>query len=167
MTTPLALDADETARWTAWKRAGDSVEAAVAREIQAAADLSVPDFAVLSRVIEEGGGAGLGQQDLATMLGWQRARLSRQLSRMADRGLLDRPAAAGNRRLVTATDAGRAALARARPAHARAVRAALFDRIAPADPDTFWAAVRAIPVESRPAKIYEGVESATERRPTR
>ncbi len=135
------LDDDEMARWTAWKRAGDGVLAAVGREIQAAAGLSGADFAVLSRVVEEGDGR-LGQQELATMLGWQRARLSRHLSRMADRGLLARLSAAGNRRLVAATDAGRDALARARPAHARAVRAALLDRVPPAAREAFWATVR-------------------------
>jgi DNA-binding MarR family transcriptional regulator len=135
------LDDDETARWTAWKLAGDSVHAEVAKEIQAAADLSPADFSVLSRVVEEGSGR-LGQQELATMLGWQRARLSRHLTRMEDRGLLARPPAAGHRRLVVATDAGRAALGRARPAHARAVRAALFDRVSPATGEAFWVAVR-------------------------
>jgi DNA-binding MarR family transcriptional regulator len=150
MTTQSLLDEDEAARWTAWKRAGDTVQAAVAREIQAAADLSVPDFAVLSRVIEEGGETGLGQQELASMLGWQRARLSRQLGRMAGRGLLGRVPAAGNRRLVTATGAGRAALARARPAHARAVRAALFDRLPPAAARDFWAALTTLADPTRP-----------------
>jgi DNA-binding MarR family transcriptional regulator len=134
------LDDDEKAHWTAWKRGGDQVLAAVAREIQAAAGLSAADFAVLSRVVEEGAGR-LGQQELATMLGWQRPRLSRQLTRMADRGLLDRPADSGNRRFVTATDQGREALSQARPAHARAVRGALFDRVPASARLLFWATI--------------------------
>ncbi|MFD4675381.1 hypothetical protein ACFWNN_37025 [Lentzea sp. NPDC058450] len=40
---------------------------------------------------------------------------------------------------VIATDAGRAALAEARPAHARAVRRALFDR---APEGAFWDVVK-------------------------
>jgi DNA-binding MarR family transcriptional regulator len=137
---PTLLDDDETARWTAWKRAGDTVLAAVGREIHAASDLSVADSSVLSRVVEQGGGR-LSQQELATMLGWQRARLSRQLMRMADRGLLTRAVAPGNRRLVVVTDVGRQALDRARPAHARAVRAALFDRVPSDAGHTFWPAL--------------------------
>ena len=78
------------------------------------------------------------------MLGWQRARLSRHLDRMADRGLLTRASAPGNRRLVEATEAGRASLARARPAHARAIRTALFDRVPAAVAPAFWAVVEAL-----------------------
>ena len=137
MTQPL--DDAETARWTAWKRANDAVLAAVAQEIQAAAGLSAADFSVLSRVIENGEGS-MPQQDLGAMLDWKAARLSRQLSRMAERGLLRREAAQGRRVLVVATDEGRAALASARPAHAAAVRRALLDPV-PASAD-FWTVVR-------------------------
>lgn len=44
------------------------------------------------------------QQKLGLMLGWQRARLSRQLSRMADRGLLTREDGPAGRRVIVATD---------------------------------------------------------------
>jgi DNA-binding MarR family transcriptional regulator len=131
------LDDAETARWTAWKRANDTVLAAVAREIYDAAGLSAADFAVLSRVIEDGGGR-LPQQDLGVMLDWKRARLSRQLSRMAERGLLRREEGHGRRVLIIETGEGRTALAAARPAHARAVRRALFARTAARGSDAFW-----------------------------
>ncbi|MDP9843771.1 hypothetical protein [Streptosporangium lutulentum] len=54
MTHPL--DPAETARWTAWKRAHDTVLEAIGEEIRHVAGISVADFAVLSRVIENGGG---------------------------------------------------------------------------------------------------------------
>ncbi|MFJ5988466.1 helix-turn-helix transcriptional regulator [Lentzea sp. NPDC092896] len=129
----------EMARWIAWKRANDAVLAAVAQEIQGAAGLSAADFAVLSRVIENGDGR-MPQQDLGEMLDWKRPRLSRQLSRMAERGLLRREDGAGRRVLVIATDEGRHALAAARPAHARAVRKALFARAS----GDFWDVVQDI-----------------------
>ncbi|MFE2883760.1 MarR family winged helix-turn-helix transcriptional regulator [Streptomyces sp. NPDC059272] len=141
MTSP-PLDDSEMAHWIAWKQANDAVAAAVAREILDASALSVPDFSVLSRVIENGGGR-MPQQELGLMLGWQRARLSRQLSRMADRGLLTRENGPAGRRVIVATDAGRDALATARPAHARAVRRALLSPAA-GDRKTFWTAVQAI-----------------------
>lgn len=149
MTQPL--DDAETARWIAWKRANDAVIGAVAREIHRAAGLSAADFAVLSRVIENGDGR-MPQQDLGAMLDWQRARLSRQLSRMAERGLLRRADGHGRRVLIIATDEGRAALAAARPAHARAVRHALFERTLAPDPEGFWNAIHAIaaPPETAP-----------------
>ncbi|MDT8915161.1 MarR family transcriptional regulator [Amycolatopsis sp. PS_44_ISF1] len=137
------LDDSEMARWTAWKRANDAILAAVAREIQGAAGLSAADFAVLSRVVENGGGR-LPQHDLGAMLDWKRARLSRQLSRMAGRGLLRREDGDGRRVLVVVTDDGRTALAAARPAHARAVRRALFGPAGAAGSDEFWGVIHEI-----------------------
>ncbi|MFD3450767.1 MarR family winged helix-turn-helix transcriptional regulator [Streptomyces sp. NPDC058691] len=148
MTDPL--DATETAQWTTWKHANEAVAVAVAQEIQAAAGLSVADFSVLSRVIENGSGR-LAQNELGAMLGWQRPRLSRQLSRMADRGLLVGEAGTAGRRLITATEAGRDALAAARPAHARAVRRVLLSRAQASPNDTFWNVLQHIASDAAPA----------------
>ncbi|MGW1215867.1 MarR family winged helix-turn-helix transcriptional regulator [Streptomyces sp. NPDC002499] len=141
MTQPL--NDSEMARWVAWKRANDAVLAEVAREIHSAAGLSAADFAVLSRVIENGDGR-MPQQDLGIMLDWKRARLSRQLSRMAERALVEREIGPGRRVLIIATDEGRAALAAARPAHARAVRRALLAHAEAPGTDAFWDVVREI-----------------------
>ncbi|NEB74692.1 MarR family transcriptional regulator [Streptomyces sp. SID14478] len=148
MTSPL--DDAEMAQWIAWKRANDTVTAAVSNEIHAASALSVPDFSILSRVIENGGGR-MPQQELGLMLDWQRARLSRQLSRMAERGLVTREDGPAGRRVIIATADGRSALAAARPAHARAVRRALLSHTASHRAD-FWSAVHAIadPPTDRP-----------------
>ncbi|MFJ9542555.1 MarR family winged helix-turn-helix transcriptional regulator [Streptomyces sp. NPDC101225] len=149
MTQPLSDS--EMARWIAWKRANEAVLAAVAQEIHSAAGLTAADFAVLSRVVENGDGR-MPQQTLGAMLDWKRPRLSRQLSRMAERGLVRREDALGRRVLIIATDKGRTALAASRPAHARAVRRALFERTTAADPDAFWNAVQEIaaPPEAAP-----------------
>jgi DNA-binding MarR family transcriptional regulator len=141
MTQPF--DDSEAARWIAWKRANDAVLAAVAREIHSAAGLSAADFAVLSRVIENGDGL-MPQQDLGALLDWKRARLSRQLSRMAERGLVRREDVPGRRVLIIATDEGRTALAAARPAHAKAVRRALFEHILAPGSDAFWNVIQEI-----------------------
>ncbi|MYS15796.1 helix-turn-helix domain-containing protein [Streptomyces sp. SID4982] len=148
MTKPL--DATETAQWTAWKHAAEAVSAAVAKEIETAAGLSVADFSVLSRVIENGGGR-MAQHELGAMLGWQRPRLSRQLSRMADRGLLFGETGPAGRRLITVTEAGRDALAAARPAHARAVRRVLLSPAQALRNDPFWNVLQRIAGDAAPA----------------
>jgi DNA-binding MarR family transcriptional regulator len=148
--TQLLSDA-ELARWVAWKRANDAVLAVVAHEIHSAAGLSPADFAVLSRVVEDGAGR-MPQQDLGAMLDWKRARLSRQLSRMAARGLLRRKNEQGRRVLVVATDEGRTALAAARPAHARAVRRALFERTRTPGSDAFWRVIEDIATPPGPTR---------------
>ncbi|MDP9843772.1 MarR family winged helix-turn-helix transcriptional regulator [Streptosporangium lutulentum] len=61
------------------------------------------------------------------MLDWKRARLSRQLTRMAERGLLRREPGSGRQQIVAVTPQGSSALVAARPAHARAVRRTLLE----------------------------------------
>lgn len=136
-----ALDDDEMARWQAWKAATDTVWEQVVRAIGADTGLSAADFSVLTRVVESGDPPR--QQQLADSIGWQRSRLSRQLSRMADRGLLER-VDHENGRVVRATPAGRRAAASARTAHARAVRAALLDRAPHPPASPFWRTVDAL-----------------------
>lgn len=138
-----SLSAAENLRWEAWKHAQAAVNDAVERAIESASGLSGPEFAVLSRVVELGDGT-LGQNRLAASLGWDRSRLSRQLTRMAARGLLVSTATSGGaaRRQIVATEDGRHRVHLARPAHARAVRAALLE---PASTATgFWVGIKAL-----------------------
>jgi len=124
---------DEEARlWHAWKRASDTVRARVAEEIGAATGLSDPDFGVLTRVEDLGGGT-LRQSELAASMGWHRSRLSHQLTRMEERGLVQRDAAGGPGVAVSITPAGSAAVAAARPVHAEAVRRHLVSCIPSAE----------------------------------
>jgi DNA-binding MarR family transcriptional regulator len=104
--------------------------------------MSGADFAVLSRVLELGQGS-LRQQELARLLGWERSRLSRQLSRMEERGLVVRTVE-GAARMITATEAGERLLDSARPAHAEAVRRALLDLVPEAEHEQFWRTVEII-----------------------
>lgn len=137
-----SLSNRDTARWTAWKRASDAVERDVARRIATATGLSTADFAVLTRVVEIGDGA-LRQQRLADLLGWERSRLSRQLNRMEQRGLVTRRAQRAVQ-MVAVTDEGRAGVAAARPAHAAAVRDALLARVPVSHAAEFWSTIETI-----------------------
>jgi DNA-binding MarR family transcriptional regulator len=80
---------------------------------------------VLTRVVELGGGR-LRQNRLAELMGYHRSRLSHHLTRMEERGLVVRESVPGGVE-VSATQAGRAAIAEARPVHARAVRRHLVE----------------------------------------
>lgn len=136
------LDSAEMAAWTAWKRACDVVMYAVGEEIGIATGMSGADFAVLTRVVELGDGS-LRQQELASMLGWGRSRLSRQVSRMETRGLVLRTAR-GAARMITATDAGKNLVTAARPAHATAVRRVLFNLVPAGSAPQFWSIIHSI-----------------------
>jgi DNA-binding MarR family transcriptional regulator len=121
------LRKDEIALWSAWKQAAGLVRGRVAEEVSAQTGLSDPDFGVLTRVVEDGGGA-MRQNQLAESMGYHRSRLSHHLSRMERRGLVTRRRAGGGVEVVV-TDAGSEAVARARPVHEAAVRRYLIARL--------------------------------------
>ncbi len=104
--------------WFAWKRAQELVRGWIAEDIAAATGLSDPDFGILIRVDDAGG--TLRQNQLAASMGWDRSRLSHQLTRMESRGLLTRRRVGGGVEVVI-SDAGRSAASSARPVHAAAV----------------------------------------------
>ncbi|MCJ1712558.1 MarR family winged helix-turn-helix transcriptional regulator [Curtobacterium sp. VKM Ac-2922] len=131
MTAPL--DAREQRLWHAWKAASEHVRQRVADEIKAGTGLSDPDFGILTRLVELGDGE-LRQNDLGASMHWHRSRLSHQLTRMEERGLLSRHGVDGGV-LVRITAEGSELVGAARPIHAAAVREHLLahtDGIEPA-----------------------------------
>jgi DNA-binding MarR family transcriptional regulator len=134
------LKRDELELWHAWKRAGELVRSRVVEEITAQTGLSDPDFGVLSRVVEQGGGS-MRQNKLATAMGYHRSRLSHHLSRMEQRGLVTRRQVDSGVEVVV-TDPGRAALSRARPIHAVAVRHHLVDPLTVTDREALLALLK-------------------------
>ena len=119
---------DERELWHAWKRASELIRARVAQDLSDAVGLSDPDFGVLSRVCDAGG--ILRQNELAASMGWHRSRLSHQLTRMEERGLVQRSTVSGGVE-VHLTPAGTKILHDALPVHAAAVRRHLISLVAP------------------------------------
>jgi len=109
----------------------ETVRGLVARAIADATGLSDPDYGILSRLADLGGGR-LRQHELAASMNWSKSRLSHQLSRMQTRNLVDRARSADGAVVVTISGPGREALAAARPVHATAVRRHLLERLGPA-----------------------------------
>ena len=125
------LSPDEMHLWRAWKMMGETVRARIVQEITTATGLSDPDYGVLSRLDELGGGQ-LRQQALAESMHWSKSRLSHHLTRMQERGLVVRQPAKNEAGIsISITAIGREILERARPVHARAVRRHLLDRLTP------------------------------------
>jgi DNA-binding MarR family transcriptional regulator len=124
------LNDTEMDLWHLWKQAAETVRGRIADEVALATGLSDPDFGVLTRVAELGNGA-LRQNELAASMGWHRSRLSHHLTRMEQRQLVTRRPAEGGVEILI-TEWGRAAVVRARPVHAEAVRRHLLDHV-PAD----------------------------------
>ena len=134
MTTKL-LSPRELRIWHAFRLMGEDVLGRVGRDISQATGLSGPEFGVLSRLDAIGKGE-MRQQALATVMGWDKSRLSHQLTRMSERSLIERRCADRNNVLVMLTELGREKLDFARPIHAESVRRNLLSRLTPEQIDT-------------------------------
>jgi len=73
---------------------------------------------------------------LARVMTWDKSRLSHQLTRMQQRGLIERRYPDRNSVLVVLTKLGREKLESARPIHAESVRRNLLSRLTPEQVDT-------------------------------
>ena len=145
----MLLD-EEMALWHAWKRATETVRTRVAADIAAETGLSDPDFGVLTRVAEIGGGR-MRQNQLAESMGFHRSRLSHHLARMRERGLIAIEPAGGNGVDVIVTDQGAALVAKARPVHAAAVRRHLLQPLDGLDIGAFQHALDLLGAPQRPS----------------
>lgn len=123
-----ALSPQELRVWHAFKIMSDEVMSRVAKDLTEGAGLSGPDFGVLSRLADIGKGE-MRQQDLARSMGWDKSRLSHQLTRMQKRKLIARCDGGNRVVLIKLTAVGRDKLAVARPVHAESVRRNLLSRL--------------------------------------
>ena len=121
--------------WYAFVTMGEDVLERVGRDIARATGLSGSEFGVLSRLAAYGGGE-MRQQDLATVMAWEKSRLSHQLSRMGERNLIERRLGKERATLIALTKIGREKLALALPVRAESVRRNLLARLTPEQIDT-------------------------------
>ena len=130
--------------WHALKKLSEVGLAAVGSAIESATGLSGADFGILSRLEDLGDGV-LPQQELQLSLGWDRSRLSHQLTRMEGRRLLQRQNAGSGRRVnIKIQRSGRETLAAARPIHAAAIREHILRHIGTKEAELIVRLVREI-----------------------
>lgn len=127
---PRWLDEREQRAWRAMLDLWTRLNAALAREMLADSELSMADFSVLVALTDTCGGR-VRAFSLAEALQWEKSRLSHQLARMEKRGLICRSECPTDARgqVVGVTDAGRAAITAAAPAHVDAVRRLFLDAL--------------------------------------
>jgi DNA-binding MarR family transcriptional regulator len=79
-------------------------------------------------------------------LGWEQSRLSHQVARMGDRGLVAKEKCDSDRRgaFVVLTEQGRTAIEQAAPGHAEAVRRLYIDVLTPEELAAVGAAAEAV-----------------------
>lgn len=124
------LDEEEHRAWRSWLDLHARLAARLNRELQAESGLSLSDYEILVALTD----ADVPQQslrmfELGERLHWEKSRVSKQVSRMAARGLVARRECADDRRgaFVDLTDRGREAIEAAAPAHVELVRDIFFE----------------------------------------
>ncbi|GAA1649780.1 hypothetical protein MMUR_12120 [Mycolicibacterium murale] len=126
------LTSDQQRVWRNYLALVSGLQLAMHRQLQADCGISLGDYDVLVALFEQGPQRMF---ELADALAWEQSRLSHQLRRMRERGLVAREGSDDDRRgaTVSLTPAGRAALDKAAPGHAELVRSVMFADVDAAD----------------------------------
>ncbi|MFE6196106.1 MarR family winged helix-turn-helix transcriptional regulator [Streptomyces sp. NPDC057838] len=128
MPEPRWLAPHEAEIWSTYRRLSRELQRAQDQQLQRDSGISAADYALLAPLSESEGGV-LRARDLGAEVGWERSRLSHQISRMEKRGLVVREACEDDARgaMVRLTEKGRATIEAAAPGHAETVRQLFFD----------------------------------------
>ena len=122
------LTGEEQRAWRGLLRMTSELNARMNRQLQDDCGISLADYDVLV-VLSEAPAARLRVFEIADVLAWEQSRVSHQLARMQRRGLVARQECRADARgaFVVLTEAGRAAIERAAPAHVETVRQLVFE----------------------------------------
>ncbi|MCX5098174.1 MarR family transcriptional regulator [Streptomyces sp. NBC_00439] len=137
MNEPRWLDEREAAVWKQYRDLQRRLQSALDRQLARDSTLSGAEYAVLVPLSESPGDV-LRARELQAELGWERSRLSHQISRMESRGLVAREPCTDDARgsMVRMTPQGRDAIEAAAPQHVETVRHSFFDPLSPDEVDT-------------------------------
>lgn len=139
------LDERELRAWRSLQFMQMRLEGQLARQLAADSGLSYPDYLVLVALTDRPDGR-MRLFELAEALGWEKSRVSHQVARMADRGLVGKEKCDSDRRgaFVVVTAKGRREIEAAAPGHVAAVRHLVVDRLTPAQLDAIGEAAEVV-----------------------
>lgn len=145
MRTVRWLDEREERAWRALQFMAMRLDARLASELAAVSDLSYSDYTVLVALTDRPDGR-MRLFALAATLGWEKSRVSHQIARMVDRGLVTKEKCDDDRRgaFVVATDGGLAAIEAAAPHHVETVRRLFVDPLTPDEIDALGRAAQKV-----------------------
>ena len=131
------LDDRQQHLWRSYIRMNQDLYALLGSLHQSESGISVSDYGVLVALSEAPDGV-VRARDLGVELGWDRSRISHQLSRMEHRGLVTRERCPDDARgsIVRLTPAGRSAIEAAAPNHVATVRRFFLDPLSDDELDT-------------------------------
>lgn len=137
MAEPRWFDAREAHLWQSYRDLYRGLSGVLEAQLVRDSGLSGADYAILAALSESAAGI-VRTRDLGAALGWERSRLSHQVSRMEKRGLVVRQECETDARgsMVRLTEAGRSAIEAAAPQHVETVRTHLLDKLSREEQDT-------------------------------
>jgi len=126
------LSPPEARAWRQFLRMQGELRSWVGSRLQRETGLSEADYEVLVHLSEAPGGR-LRPSQIGGATQWEKSRISHHVSRMEQRGLVERTACPTDSRgaLVAITAEGRQAIERAAPRHVQHVREAFIDALTP------------------------------------
>jgi DNA-binding MarR family transcriptional regulator len=127
------LDEDEEQAWRRLQLMQLQLTATLGRELAADSGLSYQDYMVLVALTDRPEGR-MRAFELGRELGWEKSRLSHHISRMVERGFVERQRCETDQRgaFVVVTKRGRQAIEAAAPGHVAGVRRHFIDLLSPA-----------------------------------
>jgi len=132
MTDTGAVTPDEWETWRSFRQIRRDLERVLERNLQASSEISDADFSILMSLF---GSASkqLRPSELGDLLGWEKSRVSHQVSRMQTRGLIERRECDTDARgtWVAITPTGSRAVLGAMRGHNALLRRHFFDALTP------------------------------------
>ncbi|WP_285115677.1 MarR family transcriptional regulator [Leifsonia sp. fls2-241-R2A-40a] len=129
---PRKLSDDELELFRAFHLMRRGFDRTLDAQLQHDEGISISELEVLMALVRSPG-RRLRVRDLVDSTGWEKSRVSHQVTRMAARGFVDRQECAEDRRAswVHLTGEGRRVVVRALPEHSATIRRILFDALTP------------------------------------
>ena len=138
------LSAAELRAWRGFMEMSNGVRREVAQQLQQDCGLSEADYEILVRLSEAPSGS-LRALELAEATRWEKSRLSHQIRRMTDRGLVTKGSCGNARHAhVELSVQGRAAIEAAAPKHVAHVRAMFIAALTPEQIDALAVIAQAV-----------------------
>ena len=134
---PNWLREEEEKAWRGFVALRIGLVGHLARQLAQDSGITEAEFEVLV-VVSEASGQRIRSRDLGKALNWERSRLSHQITRMEERGMVAREQCENDARGfdVVLTKAGLKAIQAAAPKHLEAVRHCFIDLLSPAQMKT-------------------------------
>ena len=137
MSEPQWLSPSELRAWRGFVDMSNMVRRRVSQQLQRECGLSDADYEILVRLSEAPGGS-MRAIELASATEWEKSRLSHQIRRMTERGLVTKGTCNNIRHShVELSPQGRAAIEAAAPQHVAHVRTDFIDALTPEQINAF------------------------------